>query len=553
MGKISKILPSLPNVFIRINFKPNTINVIDCFIIFALTFFSLLIKFWKFGFPNYAIYDEATFGHFATFHFKPYFTNTIKPNLNQLIFGSILYLAHYKNNINWDKDIGSQYSNEDDYYVFFRLIIISISSLTTPLIYISARILNLSHCPSLMASLFICLDISSIITSKFILPDSLNQFFACLHLFSMCLLLVYKSHFCAFLVGSTLIMAISCKFSFISILIFDLVICFFHFSFSRAIFFIIEISLSAYCVFNMIFVIQFLFIQPDNFNMSLLMKYEYQLIIKSIRSIILKISNIFEFNLVQLQRFQKPIISFLDLINTKLLSYQKLLSENSQTINRRHNHGLYDTSLYTRRHGLFNNYNSDPILWPFLFEEAITLYSMPTPDLYDSKYKTKDDHSTSIRLIGSPASYWLSTFGLFLTFVFIPFNILDFRNLVFIFGWMSTYFPFLFDSKFFYMTNYLVPLIFSSLNLATLIDNIGKKSFLRKQIAALLAMSNILLGFLCFIYFYPWIMGTPCHECETNLLWLKRWKEYSYKPIDFSGFRAYNMTKVMRDDFPAFQ
>lgn len=454
--------------------KVEVFQTYDCILIVFITLISIITRIWLISSPDSITFDEVYFGNFTNYYINRTYFHDIHPPLAKLIMFTFAYLSGYKGQINFGHNCSLPYLHDDINYISLRLTPAIIQSFCFPLIYAAMRYFSFSSFTSFSTSFHMIFEPSLLVEGRFILSDGILHFFSCLNIFAISIYIIdYESNYLWF-AALSLGCAISCKHTAFGLIAFD--------GFSQ-----------------------------------LIWIYKYRPSIKEI------IERAFKF------LFPAFSIFFLtNLIHFLILIYKGpgndyFPSQISKSFLNLGSYGglqLLGRSIYYRMYHLVINtlfghmmeypvhpYESRPEYWPFLMSKYIVFASFP---------------QRNVILIGSPLTYWPATFSLAVIAVLLPFkNILDWRHLLLLFGWISSYFPFFLIPRSMFLYHYLIPLIISVMCEGSLVEILFKKYYLIKYLWLWLMIFG---GIISYVIWYPTIYGTVCESCLEIREWINRWK-----------------------------
>jgi dolichyl-phosphate-mannose--protein O-mannosyl transferase len=148
------------------------------------------VRFFRLAIPGSVVFDEYHFGKFVDNIINRELLFDIHPPLGKLTLAALGYLFGYRPVKGFDYDpIGRQYEG----VVFYPLREISaiFGTITVPLVYSTARQLDISWVGSILAACLYCFDNLNIIESRLILMDSQIMFYLVLSLY--CTLKLWKT------------------------------------------------------------------------------------------------------------------------------------------------------------------------------------------------------------------------------------------------------------------------------------------------------------------------------------------------------------------------
>lgn len=454
----------------------------------------LYARLWTISYPERVVFDEVHFGNFTKFYILHQFHFDIHPPLGKMLMAWIAHLGQYKGDI--DRFGGfKDYLTNDTHYITLRMIPAIFSAFTGPLLFTACRCLDIGTFASFLPGLMIATDTSMIVESKFILSDGMLHFACALHVAIFCLFLKYDNNYLAILAGLTLGAAGSCKLTALGLIAVD--------GISQIVWIFTKF--------------------PSIFNIAL-------------RGVSILVPAFFAMYLAWIWHFAScPYIgrngSYIDSIDKPSLvdpakinttywgdrvsktSYLMRILRWNRVMNR-----------LNMRSKIPHPWESNPRYWPTLQDKCVAFYS---------------NSDRRIFCCGSPAAYWSSTASIPLALVLLVVKRADWRNLLVIWAWAVSYFPFLYVPRTMFHYHYLIPLMFASMNLGILIDNLFRNKYLNKIVLIVFSC----LVYACYLYFSPWIYGTKCRNCTNTLKWVDAWFNGPPKPLDYFAEKMFNTTK----------
>jgi dolichyl-phosphate-mannose-protein mannosyltransferase len=181
-----------------------------------------LVRLWRFQHPNQIVFDEVYFGNFTNDYVNRRYFFDIHPPLAKLLIFAITTTAGYTGDITFSP-LGAYYNL--DFYVMFRLVPIVFSSFVPVFLYFSLRVSMFSRLSSLVPSLLILFDLSTVIEGRLIITDGILQFFTVLSICLCCYLVRFRPYsrtwYCSLILTSVFLScAISCKYTAFSLCFF---------------------------------------------------------------------------------------------------------------------------------------------------------------------------------------------------------------------------------------------------------------------------------------------------------------------------------------------
>ncbi|OHS94392.1 Dolichyl-phosphate-mannose-protein mannosyltransferase [Tritrichomonas foetus] len=477
--------------------KTNAFAALDTFLALALAFIAAYARLWTVAWPTIITFDEVHFGNFTKWYVVGDFHFDIHPPLGKLMMAHISKLGGYRGEIADFSKLGRQYHMNETAYISLRMIPAIFSSICSPLLYSCARLLYIDPFPAFASTLLVTFDISMIVESKFILSDGMLHFWFAFHLFTFCLFLRHGGEHRAILAGITIGCAGACKFT----------------------------ALSVYAIDGITQVIWILLRWP---NIIKIITRGCALLIPSF--IAMYLAWLWHFASTPYKGYHAHYMNAAD-IHT-VLEREKI--NTSYWGNR-----VSDSPLLLRiirwnivmnrvnmRSKIPHPWESRPQYWPLLMDKYVLFHH--------------GKENRRIHCMGLPASYWISTASLILTFPLLLCRRASWQNLLFVWSWAVSFIPFLGVPRTMFHYHYLLPLMCATLNTAALLhfmfkDNIKARSFACALIA--------LLTFLCYLFFSPWAYGTKCPNCDQTRHWLSRWNRGPPKPVYDFGRQLFNTTK----------
>lgn len=472
-------------------------TVVDSFIILIIGVISAGARLWTISFPETVTFDEVHFGNFTSWYVRNEFHFDIHPPLGKMIMASIAKMAGYKGDIASFSSIGSEYKLRESQYVMIRMIPAIFSSMCAPLIYSSARCLDISPFPSVLAATMVALDSSMIVESKFILSDGMLHFFSALHYFTFCLFLREQTIGLALLCGVTLGAAGACKFTALGLIAVD--------GITQLIWIIVECpniidiiirGVAMLCPALIVTILAWFW----HFAANPYAGYHSHYMISDDRHTLIdmaKVNTTYWGNRVSGSPLIARIVNWLVVMNR-----------------------------INMRSKIPHPWESRPENWPFLRDKYVLFYSRG---------------SRRVNCQGLPASYWFSTASLIAAIpVMLYRRRLCWQSLLFIWSWAVSYIPFLGIPRTMFHYHYIIPLMWACLNTAAVVDfaitGVKGKSFVTTVL--------VLLTVLCYEFFSPQIYGTVPNGTERSRQWLAAWTKGPPKPLNLFGRDMFNTTEV---------
>ena len=176
----------------------------DCVIAWLAYLVALLQRLWMVHYPSCPVFDEVHFGEFVNSYTNRTFFLDIHPPLGKLMYFAIARLARYPGSICFDDE---EYSVGDEFYVSLRVLNCLVSALCSPLVYLTLRAMKVSVRSSMCAAIMFMSETSYLVQHRFILIDGFLHAFVLFHVFTL------VSGFSPLVVGVSLGLAISCKYT----------------------------------------------------------------------------------------------------------------------------------------------------------------------------------------------------------------------------------------------------------------------------------------------------------------------------------------------------
>lgn len=476
--------------------RESIFNTCDCFAIIFVTFVALFTRLWSIAIPDHVIFDEVHFGNFTNWYIKNRFHFDIHPPLGKMIMAMIAGWTQYKGDIEYGSKFGQQYLHDELFFVSQRITPAIFSAFTSPCIYAACKCLSISTFGSTCAALILTFDMSLIVEGKFILSDGVLHFFVALHIFALCHLLNHSTNINLIVDGLTLGAAAACKYTALGLIAVDGMsqLAWMYLkrpSIYRTFRHAFLILMPAVAVFGLAWIIHFV-ITPWNG-----LSYEY------------------------LEKYSSTIL------NRKKVKYEykgKRLMGSSLFIRI-----IFWNQVMNRinmRSDIPHPYESDPKYWPFLLDRWVGFYGSGS--------------EIEIQCMGNPLIYWSSTLALIFTAICALFGRADRRNLLLVWGWCVSYFPFILVPRTMFLYHYLIPLMFAIMNMITLIENAVPSGY-----KAAISLFITLACFASFLFFAPWAYGSYCPDCKDTRLWTERWLRGPPKQVNTYGIEVFNTTEIV--------
>lgn len=538
-------------------------NTADCFAIVIISFIALFTRLWLIADPDLVTFDEVHFGNFTNWYIRKQFFFDIHPPLGKMIMAQIASFTQYKGDIDFGSKFGQSYLLNELFFVSLRITPAIFSAITSPFLFAACRCLSLSTLTSFCSGLILTTDISLIVEGKFILSDGILHFFTAFHIFTLCQLLsddfdflnlhspprhdnIWIPIFHVILNGVTLGCAISCKYTALGLLAVDGVTQIVWIlgrkpELFRILIRALCILFPAVIVFLASWIWHFIILPFPGHNVEYLDK-----------------------------RYASTIISF------ESLPYaywgDRLIGS---SLFERIVHWNVVMNRINMRSGIPHPFESHPINWPLLLDRYVGFFSI-------------ENGTRDLQCMGNPFVYWFVFIGLVITGILgafaIPFSfqliisfvkdlhryiisiftfneysqianeadsywitttktkqrLVDWRNALFVWGWIVSYVPFIIIPRTMFLYHYLIPLMFGIMNLVALIENaFASNRSMATTILIIVSFSCV----LCYLFFYPWAYGAKCPNCRETRMWTMRWVQGPPMPVNTYGIQAFNTTE----------
>ncbi|OHT04501.1 Dolichyl-phosphate-mannose-protein mannosyltransferase [Tritrichomonas foetus] len=449
-------------------------NTLDCFILIFLTIIALMTRIWLISSIDSITFDEVYFGNFTNYYINRTYFHDIHPPLAKLTMAFIAYLTGYKGTIDFNHKSKYYYSHDEINYVSLRLTPAVFQSFCFPLIFASLRCLNFRTFTAFSAAFSLLFEPSILTEGRFILSDGLLHFYSCLNVFAVTLYIQDFTTHLSWFASLTLGAAISCKHTAFGLIALNAIVHFIWiYKYKPLLQEVVKKALQF--LFSMIFIFFFTYF---------------------IHFIIL----IYDGPGTDYMR-DSDQITFL-----KESSFRGLLLMGPSLLSRT----IYLTFLTFAGHMSVmkeHPYESKPQYWPLLLDKAMCF----------TRFENR-----SVMCIGSPLIYWPSTFSLIVTFVcLIMSKKTDYRHFFLLFGWSVSYFPFFLIPRSMFLYHYIIPLIFSVMCQAAIIESLFARRypFIQYFLHWLMNFS----GIASYIIWYPIVYGTECNDCLAIREWFSCW------------------------------
>ncbi|MEK7478030.1 MAG: phospholipid carrier-dependent glycosyltransferase [Patescibacteria group bacterium] len=459
----------------------------------VLLILSALTHFIFFGRPNEVVFDEVHFGNFSSAYDTGKYFFDIHPPLGKLLISVAGYLGGYEATTTNYATIGNKFT--DPHYVWYRILPMLAGWLFPLIIFLLCLRLRLSPLASFLAGLFIILENSLLIQSRFIFLDSF------LLLFGFLALLFYLYHrqvesrpttlFYLILSAIFAALAFSIKWTGLSFLgliflieIWDVVRFRSWPALKEATAKIIAFLAIGFFIYLAVFAIHFALL-PKSGPGDAFMTPAFQKTLAGSR--------------YESDAKTKPIS-----LLPKFWELNKEMYVANKTLTATH---PYSSQWYT---------------WPFLVrpiyywvQTAKTASGMP---LVESK----------IYLLGNPFIYWLSDLAVMFMLVYLILLFKNIKNLknnyrlpVFlIIGYLANWLPFIFIGRVMFLYHYLTALVFAIITLAFVIDQIKVP-----KVKIAVGLLVVIIFSISFIFFSPLTYGLPMSVAEQNThFWFNSWR-----------------------------
>ena len=404
--------------------------------------------------------------------------------------------TQYKGDIQFRKNDAFEYNSNETYYISLRITPAIFSAMTSPLLFAASRCLKISSLSSACVGILLSTDITLLTEGRFILSDGVLHFFVALHIFALCYMIRKSSLISIILDGITLGFAISCKYTALGLVAIDGISQLVWIFVKRPDFWNIVkkaflILFPTFAVFYSSWIIHFI-ITPYKGHCYYYLEEKYQSTL--------------------VDRLNEDLYYWGDrLIKYSLLERIIIWNIKMNSINMRSN--------------IPHPAGSNPIYWPLYLDKWINFYSGPN-----------DRH---IFCMGNPFLYWITFAGIIFALILWPFGLADYRNGLFLLGWLVSYLPFVLVPRTMFIYHYLIPLMFGILNLCTLVENMFKG-----ELRYFVNVSITLASLSCFIYFSPFIFGLPCQGCMDTKIWTKRWEYGPPKKVNTYVIEVFNTSEI---------
>ncbi|MCC7543798.1 phospholipid carrier-dependent glycosyltransferase [bacterium] len=137
--------------------------------VLALLILGFASRFWLFGYPNQAVFDEVYFGKFANAYYLHSYFFDIHPPLGKLLIAGFVWFFQFNPTQSF-ATIGTTYT--DNGYLFLRFLPGLASAILPVIFYLIGKQLKLKQRTALLIGLAVLLENSLITQGRFILIDS---------------------------------------------------------------------------------------------------------------------------------------------------------------------------------------------------------------------------------------------------------------------------------------------------------------------------------------------------------------------------------------------
>jgi dolichyl-phosphate-mannose-protein mannosyltransferase len=479
-------------------FVPSLFGTADCFCAVLVSFLALGTRLWLIADPDHVTFDEVHFGNFTNWYIQKRFHFDIHPPLGKMIMATIAGLTQYKGDIDYGGKFGQAYDHNELFFVSQRITPAVFSAFTSPLIYAGCRCLSLSTLSATCAATILTCDLSLIVEGKFILSDGLLHFFVALHIYALCLFLSKASSFRTVFSGLTLGAAAACKYTALGLIAID--------GTSQVVWLFVKrpkitkiikrgayMLLPAGAIFVAAWMWHFIANPYDGHNSEYLDR-----------------------------EFAATIIAK----KTEQFAYWGDRLRGSGLLTRI----IYWNQVMNRinmRSDIPHPYESMPIHWPLFTDRWVGFMAA--------------EGGREIFCMGTPFVYWFAFIGLCFGCLGFFVRKSDHVNLLLIWGWAVSYFPFVLVPRTMFLYHYLVPLMFGVMNLVAVAQQWPPDGY---KAGAILSIT--FLCFLCYLFFAPWGYGIRCPDCRSTRLWTERWMHGPPKVVSLYGIEVFNTTEIRK-------
>ena len=450
-------------------------NTKDVVAVIFFTFLGVFTRLFRIYYPKKIVFDESCFGHFINKYMHGEYFDDIHPPLAKLIMAAAAAVAGYKSK---ELNFRTLYATQEEYpemiYVSLRVTPAIFAGLVVPLIYITARILNLSFFSSFATGIFLSFELLFIVEGKYILTDGILHFFSMAAILSIFLFDRIPNIYTLIFEGICLGACISCKYTAGGILL-----------------------------------------------LAIFMQFKGRIIIKKPLRIP-KEAFYRSLFLVFIATFVLYVVFY---IHISILPYQNELSVHAPKaikaalVDRVNpNWGLrYKQSMFKRIVSLFfsmlqSNMNKKP-----KHSNATRWYHWPFQTSYLLLFYT-DQNKHYIYAMGNVLIWTPLFFVILFSFIhsLIEYNFST-KSFALVFGYFVSYLPFILMKRDTFIYHYCIPLLFGYLNLSMFIEN----HFAPKKRGFLLCLM-MFLTILGFYIWSPWVYGLTTQDFKF-LTWNKQW------------------------------
>jgi dolichyl-phosphate-mannose-protein mannosyltransferase len=470
----------------------------DCFCLVFVSFFSLATRLWLIADPDHVTFDKVHFGNFTNWYIQRRFHFDIHPPFGKMIMAWIARLTQYKGDIDYGSKFGLAYSHNELFFVSQRITPAIFSAFTSPLLYAGCRCLSLSSLSCTCAGIILSSDLSLIVEGKFILSDGLLHFFVTLHIFALCHFLARNTNLRAVISSATLGAAAACKYTALGLIaidgatqivwilsqrprLLDIV--------KRAVLMLVP----AVIVFISAWVWHFVANPFDGHNSEYLEpKFASTIIPKTMEGYA------YWGDRLRGSTLLSRIIHW-----NKVMNRVNMLSD------------------------IPHPFESMPIHWPLCMDQWVGFLSI--------------EGGREIYCMGTPFVYWFVFAGICAGLLGFFFKKSDRVNVLLIWGWAVSYFPFVLVPRTMFLYHYLLPLMFGVMNLVAVIERCAPVGY--KAGACIIVT---IMCFVCFLFFAPWGYGIRCPDCRGTRLWTDRWIHGPPKVVNLYGHEMFNTSEKIR-------
>ncbi|MFA6295445.1 MAG: phospholipid carrier-dependent glycosyltransferase [Candidatus Paceibacterota bacterium] len=458
-----------------------------------LIILSAFTHFIYFGRPAELVFDEVYFGNFASAYNTGMYFFDIHPPLGKLLISAAGYIGGF-NAVSTDyAAIGNTFT--DSAYIWYRILPILAGFLLPIVIFLLCRKLKLSPLASFLAGLFIILENSLLIQSRFIFLDSFLLLFGFLSLYFYLSARQSESrrHFLLNFILSAIFVTLSFSVKWTGLSFFGLIALAETWDLFR--------NVKSFVVWKKYFFRALLFSLISFIIYFSIFAIHFSLLPKSGPG-----------DAFMTQSFQKTLEGSdqVNNINTKPLGLAgKFLELNEEMY-------LANKTL-TFKH----TYSSEWYSWPYMARPIyywVHKESLEGAPLVESK----------IYLLGNPFIYWLSSLAVILLIMQMFFKSLYQRSFCWkgykvptfiIIGYLANLLPFILIGRVMFLYHYLSALVFAIIIMVYLIDQIKVH---RRKIA--ISVGLLLLFTVSFIFFSPFSYGLPLDTDHQNeRFWFSNW------------------------------